>query len=534
MKKTLKTFLTLTVGALGLTLPAAAADTQRYLIETRERPALAERFSPLQQSASPVPAAAVEYASDRLGVVIADLTPAQAAALARNPSVKWIEPDQTMRMSSTSRANIASTATAGQAVPYGVTLVRADKAWARTRGAGVRVAVADTGIDYRHPDIAPNYAGGYDFYSNDKDPMDDNGHGTHVAGTIAAADNGVGVIGVAPEARLYALRVLGKEGNGSASLLIKAIDWALANDIDILSMSLGFEKYSEVLAEAFRKANEAGLLSIAASGNSYVENPVLAIGYPAAFPGVVAVGAIDSKSAVAAFSQRGTELKIVAPGVAVTSSVPVGTSAASAVEAGSTSFDAHAMTGSPRPSAVSGQIVSAGLGLSDSDFAGVRGKIALIERGQTTFAEKAGRAKAAGAIGVIVYNSTGNEGMVLGTLEGNALFPGPFAPSVGVSRETGLALLQQASTQITMRFGVYDYEALNGTSMATPHVSGVAALIKSLNPDATAAQIQTMLILSAADLGDRGWDTTYGFGVVDAEKATATSTGPARRRSSRR
>ena len=106
-------------------------------------------------------------------------------------------------------------------------------------GAGVTVAILDSGIDYTHPDLALNYAGGYDFVNDDDDPFDDNAHGTHVAGIVAARDDDAGVVGVAPYARLYALKVLDASGNGSFSDVIAAMQWAVDHGAQVTNNSYG-------------------------------------------------------------------------------------------------------------------------------------------------------------------------------------------------------------------------------------------------------------------------------------------------------
>lgn len=522
-------------GLLLAALVSSAAygeETRRYLIETRAelpRHGLPERMAARNQDSISIPAAQIHMTAPRLNIVIADLTEAQAARLSRSRGVRWIEPDQEMRAFSTRATVTASSAVPGQLTPYGITLVNAEAAWERTRGEGVKIAVADTGIDHQHPDLMHAYRGGFDFVNNDDDPMDDHGHGTHVAGTIAAADNEIGVIGVAPMVDLYGLKVLNSEGSGVVSFLVKAIDWAIENEMHVINLSLGFEKKSPLLESAFAKAAAHGLISVAASGNSFDENPVLGVSYPAAFGSVLSVGAIDSMRKVATFSQRGSELKVVAPGVSVRSAVPLGSSSFGIIEGVDVQISGSAMSGSPKPDSTLGELVFANLGKAPSDFQGVRGRIALIERGEITFAEKVTRAREAGAKAVVIYNHL-DEGVINGTLTGSEEWTGPFIPTIGISKEDGQALKKKLGTEVHLRFNLYDYEDLHGTSMATPHVAGVAALVKSLNPDATASQIKQMIMSSSIDLGDAGWDTTHGFGLVDADAATRNSPPSLRRR----
>jgi subtilisin len=138
------------------------------------------------------------------------------------------------------------------------------------KGAGTWVAVLDTGIDYTHPDLNDNFKGGIDIVFNDNDPFDDswNSHGTHVAGIIAAEENDIGVIGVAPEADLYAVKVLDGGGFGLLSWIIAGIDWAVLNGMDIINMSLEGPD-SQFLQAACNNAYSAGVLLVAAGGNTY-------------------------------------------------------------------------------------------------------------------------------------------------------------------------------------------------------------------------------------------------------------------------
>ena len=137
----------------------------------------------------------------------------------------------------------------------------------RNAGDGVKVAIIDTGIDYTHSDLNDSYKGGYDFVNNDDDPMDDAGHGTHCAGIVAAEDNGAGVVGVAPEAYLYGVKVLDSGGSGYWSDVIAGIDWSVQNDMQIISTSLGGGSFASLWA-ACDAAYNAGIVVVASAGNS--------------------------------------------------------------------------------------------------------------------------------------------------------------------------------------------------------------------------------------------------------------------------
>ncbi len=204
--------------------------------------------------------------------------------------------------------------------PWGIVRVKAEDAWERTGGgSGVRVAVIDTGIDFNHPDLRANYKGGYNAIDSDKPPMDDHGHGTHVAGTIAAVKDGEGVVGVAPNASLYAVKVLDKNGGARLTSIIKGLIWVARNDIQVANMSLGSPMGSLFMRLAVKYASSKGVAIIAAAGNSGGS-----VGYPAAYPDTIAVAASDSKDGRATFSSRGKAVDFIAPGVDVKSTLPGG------------------------------------------------------------------------------------------------------------------------------------------------------------------------------------------------------------------
>lgn len=194
-------------------------------------------------------------------------------------------------------------------------------------GTGVRIAVLDTGIDYTHEELNDNYKGGVSFvldiYGNviNPDGYDDStySHGTHVAGIIAAEDNGIGVVGVAPNASIYAVKVLDGAGFGFASWIISGIDWAVKNDMDIVTMSIQGSD-SQALHDAVDVAYNSGLLLVAASGNTNGDP----VAYPAAYDSVIAVTAVDNIYQRASFSSKGPQIELAAPGVNIYSTVKGG------------------------------------------------------------------------------------------------------------------------------------------------------------------------------------------------------------------
>ncbi|MEA3272526.1 MAG: S8 family peptidase [Patescibacteria group bacterium] len=214
-----------------------------------------------------------------------------------------------------------------QELPWGVDRVDADLTWSASRGFGVNVAVIDTGIDNNHPDLVGNLQGGVNFVSkNPRKPADsnkwddDNGHGTHVAGIIAAVDNSEGVVGVAPEANLWAVKVLDRNGSGYISDVIAGINWAIANEMDVINMSLGSSSDVLSLHEAVDVAYTAGVVVVAATGNSGDGNgSTNEVNYPAKYDSVIAVGAIASDDSTPSWSSEGAEVELAAPGVDIKS-----------------------------------------------------------------------------------------------------------------------------------------------------------------------------------------------------------------------
>ena len=325
--------------------------------------------------------------------------------LKKSPFVSYIEEDTMVALSEPDAELLAA---------WGVMKIGADTVQATgNQGEGINVAVIDTGINYLHEDLKNNYEGGYDFVNKDTDPFDDNGHGTHCAGVIAAADNNIAVVGVAPKASLYALKVLNSAGNGYTSDIIAAIQWATTSSdpkMNVISMSLGSSVGSTAMQQACDAAFYSGIVVVAAAGNNGAARKGTNILYPARYPNVIAVGATDQNNVRASFSNTGPELDLMAPGVSIL-----------------------------------------------SDY-----------------------------IDVSAYDYPRN----LDTLY------------------------------------------MSGTSMATPHVAGTAALIlKSYEPGWktlgytdgngiwSAQEVTNVLIATADDLGTTGKDNYYGYGIVDADQA---------------
>jgi len=339
--------------------------------------------------------------------------PAKAIeALKNNPQVEIVELDYAVKALDYSSENELGNS-------WGADHINADAALAAGHsGEGVKVAVLDSGVNFNHFDLRDNFDFsanelGYDFVSDDFFPEDVYGHGTHVAGTLAAASNGFGVVGVAPNAQIVALRVLDDNGQGTASRIIEALQWIQNynaahpdSPIRITNNSYGTGSNSTQLGAAFDVLASSGVLHIGSAGNE--GSPAgngNNVGYPARYASVVAVAAIDKNNQRAIFSSTGADVEIAAPGVSVLSTWKDGVN-----------------TAGPQP----------------FSFEGYAGEYFI---------------------------------------------------------------------------------AASGTSMASPHVAGVAALLMASDPSYTAETVRIKMNQTALDLGASGKDKQYGYGLVDASSA---------------
>lgn len=206
-----------------------------------------------------------------------------------------------------------------QTPDWGIVRLKAAKAWARSlTGKGIKIAVVDTGITLDHKDLV--VVGGASFVSYTDSYTDDNGHGTHVAGIIGARNNEIGVVGIAPEVSLYAVKVLDANGSGYISDIIAGINWAIENKMDIINLSIGTNLSYSSLKAIVDKANNNGILVVAAAGNNGTDDGKGdSINYPARYESVIAVTATDNKDRRAAFSSTGAMAEVAAPGDSVLS-----------------------------------------------------------------------------------------------------------------------------------------------------------------------------------------------------------------------
>ena len=217
-----------------------------------------------------------------------------------------------------------------EVVPKGIELIAAPEIWENAKGEGITVAILDTGCDVTHPDLSERIIGGRNFtHDDDGQPdvyIDYNGHGTHVAGTIAAINNSTGVVGVAPEASLLILKVLDKSGSGQYDWIIDGINYAVEQKVDIISMSLGGPVDVPELHQAIQNAIANQILVVCAAGNEGDgQSSSNEFAYPACYNEVISVGSVNLQRSSSEFSNSNNEVDLVAPGEGILSTYVNGT-----------------------------------------------------------------------------------------------------------------------------------------------------------------------------------------------------------------
>jgi serine protease len=464
------------------------------------------------------------YAFDNLDAFAVTIPATALNGILHNPNFVLVEEDQPRYMIGTIPSPATSVSAtdgidpAGQVVPYGIDMVQARDVWDADRdgivddgaptGSNRTICVIDSGLYVDHVDLTGiNLLGGYPTGWN----TDYFGHGTHVVGTIAAVNNNIGVVGVTPGTiNLYIVKVFGDDGAWAySSTLVDAANRCASAGANIISMSLGGSKSSTTEQRAFNTLYNNGILSVAAAGNdgSTIYN------YPGSYASVVSVAAIDSSMVVADFSNQNDQVDLAAPGVAVLSTLPyIDTSV---VSVDGLDYIANHIEYSGR-GAASGALVAGGLCDSVGAWAGM---VVLCERGTIDFYTKVANVQSGGGVAAVIYNNV--SGTFLGTLgEGNT----SIIIGVSLSQEDGQYLVANklgsiASVSSAVTIPASGYEAWDGTSMATPHVSAAAALVWSSRPSATNTSVRDALYATAHDLGTAGRDNAYGYGLVQAYDA---------------
>jgi serine protease len=457
---------------------------------------------------------------------VAARIPAQAiAGLEHNPNIEYIEVDAIREP----YALWNDTVVAGETVPYGIQMVQANLISAPTAG-NRKVCIIDSGYSQQHLDLKDAATG--DVTANTTDTgsgtwdQDSCGHGSHVAGTISAIKgNAMGVVGVTPGVKLHIVKVFGDnnlvDGGNCAwtysSTLVNALNKCVAAGANVVSMSLGGTLKSRTEDNAFKSAYNNGVLSIAAAGNAGNKTT----SYPAGYASVMSVAAVDANETVASFSQQNRDVEIAAPGVAVLSTLPwldLNTLTTTAVLTGGRIEGAARTVGTTAGLADGGQCTATG------PWAGA---VVLCQRGTNSFNEKVTNVKNSGGVAAVIYNNVASDatcGVFTGTLGTGVT---STIPAISLSCADGATAVSDASAgrsgQVVSTFSAPNsgYAAWDGTSMATPHVSGVAALVWSCNPSRTNVEVRNALDNTARDLGAPGRDNAYGFGLVQAKAALA-------------
>ncbi len=209
-----------------------------------------------------------------------------------------------------------------EVIDYGIQMVGAPLEWSETMGEGIKVGVIDTGVDYNHIELKNRIKDGINTITGG-DFADDNGHGTHICGIIAAEKNGVGVVGVAPKAELYVAKAFSADGKSNFAAIEKAINWLMQKDVNVVNMSFSSDVCGPSYTSLIQRMHKSGISIICAAGNEG-ELGDNTIGYPARFAETVAVSAVDVNKHIASFSSKGTSAEICAAGIDIYSTYPGG------------------------------------------------------------------------------------------------------------------------------------------------------------------------------------------------------------------
>ena len=487
--------MVLIAGSLPLTF---AGPAERLLVEYGAGQKEAARNAILESGGM------VHYEFDSIHALAVTIEPGARARLGVRQGILGTEPDG-------KRYPAGDT---GEVMPFGIERVQAPLVWAEGYdGEGVTVCIIDSGLGVHHEDFRDEDGLAVDVIGGEPAGWDVDwcGHGTHVAGTITAiGDNDRGVVGVSPgDVSLYIVKVFGDDCLWAySSDLIDAAYKCADAGANIISMSLSGSGRYRVEQMAFDDLYSQGILSVAAASND--GNHTMAS--PASYDSVISVGATDIDNQIAEFSNQNPQVELVAPGVGVLSTVPY-------IPNSKLIVDEEEYIGQPFEFSpygeIGGQLVDGGLCLSTGDWAE---QVVLCERGDATFYDKVMNVQNSGGVAAIIYNNA--TGLFSGTLGEE----GDYILALSLSQEDGQYLVanklgQTGTVQSAPPLEGSSYEAWNGTSMATPHVSGVAALLWSSNRKLTNAQIREAMAMTALDLGEPGRDFAYGYGLVQAYDA---------------
>ena len=453
----------------------------------------------------------------------ADTTLSDLKGLLNNPHIKLIEIDQKRKLMSLYNDD-SGNPMVQQVTPYAVYQSQANQLTYQAN-AGMKVCIIDSGLDRSNTDFDWNNITGDNDSGTGSWDVNGGPHGTHVAGTIAAADNNVGVIGMAPGADLHIIKVFNVDGWGYSSDLAYAANKCSAAGANIISMSLGGGGANSTEENAFNAFTDAGGLVLAAAGND--GNTVRS--YPAGYSSIMMIGANDANNNIADFSQfpscdivtgRGKKQKITtdeticvevtAGGVDTLSTYPADMATASNMTADGLFYTSSAMENA---GSASGNTYY--MGTAEATDSGANGNICVIDRGVISFHDKVLNCENSGGVGAIIINNVA--GMLYGTL-GDATTNVTSIPAVGATFEDKAGIVAALTAEVSI--GTSDYGFMSGTSMATPAVSGIAALVWSNHNDCTGTEIREALKATAEDQGAAGNDVYFGAGIVKAKAAS--------------
>ncbi len=379
---------------LGAVSNQAFADNDRYIVQFKDQGTRGGKAALAAAGAN------INLNLNNVNAVAAEIPQQALRGLHNNPNIEYIEVDP--------KRYPMSLRTAETTDLWGIAAVEANLV---AYGGGKIVCIIDSGYDLGHPDLPPgnNVTGSI---GSSAGPWDEDGfgHGSHVAGTIAALSNNVGVFGVIPkgDAELHIVRVFNNTGRFSyASGLVAALGDCESAGAEVVNMSLGGSFKSRTEDRAFGDAEGRGILSIAAAGN----NGNSRHSYPASYNSVVSVAAVDEFLNHADFSQTTSKVELAAPGVHVLSTVPRDTGSEGSAVVNSLSYVGDAMDGSAS-GIVNGNLVDCGRGTSDCTGGG--GQVCFIQRGDISFADKVKACEVGGGSAAIIYNNV--PGPLLGTL----------------------------------------------------------------------------------------------------------------------
>lgn len=502
---------------------AAQPDTDRYIVKFQE----GARGN--VENAVRAAGGSVKLRISGMNAMAVSVPAVALYGLRNNPHIEYVEQDQPRYLMALYNDD-AGDPTTSQLTPYAIYQSQANQV-ALNLASAKKVCVIDSGLAYE----GQGETGGpnMDFSDNNITGSNDSGtgnwyqdggpHGTHVAGTIAALDNGFGVVGMAPGNPLHIIKVFNDAGWGYSSDLANAASKCSQAGAKIISMSLGGGGANSTEQSAFDQFTANGGLVIAAAGND--GNTVRS--YPAGYKSVMMIGANDANNQIASFSQfpgctvttgRGknasTEtndgycVEATAGGVDTLSTYPAGGATLSTLEADGSGYASSAME---NVGSASGSTYF--MGTAQSITSAAAGKVCVIDRGVISFHDKVNNCQLSGGIGAIIINN--EPGMLYGTLgTANAT----SIPAIGAALEDRASLVGSSSAAISIGAGDYGY--MSGTSMATPGVSGVAALVWSNHPNCTGTQIRNALKATAEDAGAAGPDVYFGYGIVKAKAAS--------------